>query len=129
MVINDHTGQDPGEAALRQQSSGMPNGYDPVNGTRMDNLEAVLHANGVPSATLRHSQSVGDLQAATACGNPAIVHVNNPDGSGHFMVCDGVTSNPDGSRAVRVRDPGGAQTTMSEQQFNDRGYSGWAVTT
>jgi hypothetical protein len=135
MIIQSRTGKDPGEAALRTQSSAMPGGYDPVNGTRMDNVAQLMRNNGVPSATMRSGQSVADLQAATAGGNPALIHVNNPTppGGGHFMVADGVTTDSSGTRQVQVRDPwppgSGTQSTMSEQQLQQRGYSGWAVTT
>jgi hypothetical protein len=128
MVIQTRTGNDPGEAPLRAATQGQPGGYDPVNGTRMDQVANTLTANGVPSATMRNNQSVTDLQNATASGDPTIVHVNNP--AGHFMVVDGVTSNPDGSRTINGRDPAtGSNFSVPEQDLVNRGYNGWAITT
>lgn len=134
MVIEQKTGKDHGEAPLRNQSSADPGGYVPGSGTSLSATEKLLHDNGVPEAQIKGNQSVSDLQAATAGGDPAIVAIIHPDGSsGHAMVCDGVVDNPDGTRSVVLRDPGpvgsGTSTTIPESDFNNMGYSGWAITT
>ncbi|HET9959034.1 MAG TPA: RHS repeat-associated core domain-containing protein [Polyangiaceae bacterium] len=134
MVIEQKTGKDHGEGTLRNQSSADSNGYVPRRGTHLDNVERLLHNNGVPEAQMKGGQSISDLQAATASGDPAIVAIVHPDGSGgHAMVCDGVIDNPDGSRSIVLRDPApqgsGTSTTMSESDFNKMGYSGWVITT
>jgi uncharacterized Zn-binding protein involved in type VI secretion len=134
MVIASETGQNIPEADLRQQSQDYPGSFDPINGTNMSNLTQLLRANGVSNASDPQSgQTVDDLQRATADGHPAIAHHNNPGGGGHFVVVDGVRTNPDGSRTVLVRDPGppnrGTRREMSEADFNNRGFSGWTITT
>lgn len=134
MVIATCLGKDVPEGDLRTQSQNYPGAYDPANGTGMGNLTELLRANGVANASEPKSgQTVTDLQNATAGGDPAIIHYNNPGGGGHFVVVDGVRTNPDGSRTVLVRDPWppdqGVQQEMSEADFNNRGFSGWVVTT
>jgi uncharacterized Zn-binding protein involved in type VI secretion len=139
MVIATVQGITVPEDALQNESQGFEGAYDPVNGTQMSNLTDLLHLNGVKNASDPKQQSIDDLQKATAGGHPAIVHFNNPGGGGHFMVVDGVTTNRDGSQSLDVRDPwppagadgkgGGNDTEMSDKEFKDRGYSGWAVTT
>jgi RHS repeat-associated protein len=135
MVIQTRTGNDPGEAPLRAATQGQPGGYDPRKGTNMDQVGRTLGANGVPSATYRPGQSVTDLQNATANGDPAIVHVNLPNPTpggkpyGHFMVVDGVVNNPDGSRTVVGRDPGGGNNfAVPESQFS-KDFTGGTITT
>lgn len=139
MVIATVMGITVPETALQQESQAFPGAYDPANGTDMSNLTDLLKLNGVKDASDPKQMSIDDLQKATAGGHPAIVHFNNPGGGGHFMVVDGVTTNKDGSKSLDVRDPwppadadgkgGGNSSEMSDKQFNDRGYSGWAVTT
>ncbi len=129
MVIFTQTGWDVSEAALRQESQRYPGAYDPVNGTRMDNLVRLLRANGVNASDYRGGQTLDNLAQDTARGDPAIAHFNNP---GHFVVVDGVRTNADGSRTVLVRDPWpqgtGAQREMSEADFNSR-FSGHTIAT
>lgn len=131
MVIQSHTGNDIPEAQLRTQSQALPNppgGYHPINGTPHDATTALLRANGVPNASPIRPQTVGDLQANTATGAPAIAVINVPGGT-HAVVVDGVTTNPDGSRTVHSRDPGtGTHNSQSEQAFNNS-YTGWAHST
>lgn len=127
MVIATVTGNNIPESDLRTQSQNYPGAYDPVNGTRMDNITSLLRANGVSNASdPKSGQTVGDLATATANGDPAVAHFNNP---AHFVVVDGVRTNPDGSRTLQVRDPARSESTeMSESDFNNR-FSGWTVTT
>jgi len=122
------------EATLRAQSQNFPGAYNPAEGTSMGNLSNLLRANGVSNASgPKSGQTVDTIRTATANGNPAIVHFNNPDGGGHFVVVDGVRTNSDGSRTMMVRDPWppnqGTRTEMSETDFNNRGFSGWVITT
>jgi hypothetical protein len=95
----------------------------------MDNLTPLLQAHGVQASDYQSGQTVSDLQTATASGDPAIAHFNNP---AHFVVVDGVRTNPGGSRTVTVRDPApvgtGTQREMSESDFNSR-FSGHTITT
>ncbi len=135
MVVQSLTGRDVPESTLRTQSQSYPGAYTDANGTRMDNLTSLLQANGVANASQpRSGQSYDDLQRATAGGNPAIIHFNNPGGGGHFMVLDGVRTNPDGTRTFIIRDPWcgggpGGRREMSEADMASRGFSGWAITT
>jgi hypothetical protein len=64
--------------------------------------------------------------------------VQHSNGGGHFVVVDGVTTAPDGSRSVQVRDPGGgvARSVPEGQLGNDfygdgsgTKFTGWAITT
>lgn len=127
MVIATQTGNNVPESDLQTQSQNYPGAYDPVNGTNMGNLTPLLRANGVDNASEPQSgQTVGDLATATANGDPAIAHFNNP---GHFVVVDGVRTNPDGSRTLQVRNPGDTEASeVSEADFNNR-FSGWTITT
>lgn len=139
MVIATMTGQDVPESQLRNESQNYPNSYDPVNGTGMGNLTPVLRDHGVNASEPQSGQTVDDLQAATANGHPAIAHIAYPGGGGHFVVIDGVRTNPDGTRTVIMRDPApqgqGTQREMSESDFTGGGYpgngsfSGWTITT
>jgi uncharacterized Zn-binding protein involved in type VI secretion len=128
MTIATVTGEVIPESTLRNETN-----YTLANGTNMSDLETALHNHGVPNARMQSGVSVADLQAATAGNHPAIIHYNNPGGGGHFAVVDRVTTNPDGTRTLSVRDPwppgGGTRRQMSEADFNARGFSGWAITT
>jgi hypothetical protein len=132
MIIDTQTGRDVGEATLRDQSSRMDGGYDPVDGTNLSSLDDLLRQNGVSGAAEGRPLTVDDLATHTANGDPAMVLLGHYDAAGnrtggHFVVVDGVTNNPDGTRNIIIRDPWppgqGNSTTMSETQFlND--YNG-----
>lgn len=128
MTVATVTGEVIAESTLRTETN-----YTLANGTNMADLETALHNHGVPNAQMQSGVTVDDLQAATAGNHPAIVHYNNAGGGGHFAVVDRVTTNPDGTRTLSVRDPwppgGGTRRQMSESDFNARGFSGWAITT
>ncbi|HEY0006580.1 MAG TPA: hypothetical protein VGB17_17495 [Pyrinomonadaceae bacterium] len=139
MVIETETGNNVSEAALRTQSANdPPGGYDAMNGTRTDNMERLLRANGVSNARNRSGQNLDNIASATSSGHPAIVNVSNP--YPHHLVVDEVRRNPDGTRTLIVRDPwcgGGPSASdsargrqeMSEADFNNRAPTGWVVTT
>ena len=133
MVIATVTGRTIPEVVLRSQSQAFPGSYSLANGTQMSNMSELLRLNGVKNASDPKTQTIDDLQKATAGGDPAIVHFNNPGGGGHFMVVDGVTTNADGTKTLQVRDPwppgSGTSSNMSDKQFKDRGYNDLAITT
>lgn len=64
---------------------------------------------GVDS-TARFDLTIEDIATYTRHGNPMIVHVNHPgpNGGGHFVVVDGITTRY-GRRVVAIRDPHGRQ--------------------
>ncbi len=128
MVIDSQTGIDPGEATLRNQSSQMPNGYNPQSGTVNTTVDDLLRQNGVPNAAEPRPLSVDDLATHTANGDPAIVSLNHYDANGdrvggHAIVVDGVTTNPDGTRNILIRDPASGQMSMPEDQFMNNYYN------
>ncbi|MFO0619122.1 MAG: type VI secretion system tip protein TssI/VgrG [Polyangiaceae bacterium] len=140
MMIHTDTGQDLDEAGLRAESSAMPGGYDPINGTYFSSVEALLDAHGVDAHAFGPT-SLDDLARATADGSPAMLAIVNGDGSGHAVVCDGYTTNPDGTRTFHIRDPWppnqGAtydvhESAMGSDFYGDgsgASYGGSAVTT
>lgn len=140
MIIHTNTGQDLPESGLRDESSSMDGGYDPVNGTRFSTLEELLENHGVDASSFG-PVSLDELAAATDAGSPAMLAITNGDGSGHAVVVDGYTTNPDGSRTFHVRDPWppnqGAtydvhESDMGSDFYGDgsgAGYSGSAITT
>ncbi len=101
MIIQQTTGHDPGEAALRDsaQTAGW---YDPVQGSNPWRIPELLRDHGV-EAVARNALTLEDIAAATADGDPVMVGLKNP---GHRIVVDGVRTDPDGTRRVLVRDPG-----------------------
>ncbi len=151
MVIDTMTGRDIPEGDLQTQSSAMgPHGYDPVNGTYLDTMDDLLRQNGVSGAAEPRNLDVDGLADHTKNGEPAIVQVDHYDANGnrtggHFVVVDSVTTNPDGSRTLNIRDPWppgqGTSRQVPEDQFlnnyyNDQDpnggrtrYIGWALTT
>jgi hypothetical protein len=131
MVIDTQTGRDVGEAALRDQSSAMSQGYDPQNGTYMTSVDDLLRNNGVSGAAEPRALTVDDLATHTANGDPALVQINHYDNAGnvtggHAIVVDGVTTNPDGTRNILVRDPGpqnvGTVRSIPESDFMNNYY-------
>ncbi len=102
MIIEQMTGKDPGEAALRNEASAA-GWYDEVNGSDPWQIPSLLTAHGVKDAKAQKDMSLDDIAAATSGGKPAMVGLKNP---GHRIVVDGVKTNPDGSKTVLVRDPG-----------------------
>jgi len=145
MIAETQTGRNIPESDLRTQSTAMgPGGYDPAGGTDMTLGDDLLRQNGVSNASEFGPLTVDELGAATANGDPAMVRLQHQDAAanptgGHAIVVDGVTTNPDGSRMITVRDPGGAGTsqTMSEDQFlndyygdgSNTHYDGRGITT
>jgi len=75
------------------------------SGTSILKLQDALRVNGV-SGVWRTKQSVEDIAAATANGNPAIALVRTTNQTGHFVVVDGITSRA-GQAVVAIRDPAG----------------------
>jgi len=106
MIIQDQTGQRVSEQTLRNESAGRghPPGYDPINGTMDADIPTMLNDHGVANNGLHANPSIQDIQDATAGGNPVMLGVNGP---GHWVICDGVRTNPDGSQTLLLRDPGG----------------------
>ena len=95
-------------------------------GTTIDRLAKMLNANGV-NATWRVGYGIEKMATATRRGNPLIAHVRLPNGGGHFIVVDGVTTRT-GQRVVAIRDPaGGRQYFELATEFSQR-ISGQAVT-
>jgi uncharacterized Zn-binding protein involved in type VI secretion len=107
MIIRDMTGNNVSEATLRTESAarGHPPGYHPVNGTMDGDIPTMLNDHGVANNGLSSNPTVADIQNATAGGNPVMLGINNP---GHWVVCDGVRTNPDGTQTLLLRDPGPA---------------------
>ncbi|MBL8743789.1 MAG: hypothetical protein JNK04_21920, partial [Myxococcales bacterium] len=145
MIADTQTGRNIPEADLRAQSTAMgpPGGYNPATGTYMSTADDLLRQNGVSNASEFGPLSVDQLQTATANGDPAMVRLQHynaagqPSG-GHAIVVDGVTTNPDGTRMLTIRDPSPPGShTISEQQFlndyygNGSGtrYDGRGITT
>jgi uncharacterized Zn-binding protein involved in type VI secretion len=120
MVIFDKTGKVVPEKQLAEESQNFPGAYDPENGTRQDNMEALLKLHGVDSE-LAEGASADDVENATANGDPAVVHQEDP---AHFVVVDEVRTNEDGSRTVVGRDPyppgQGKRFEESEEDWNKR---------
>jgi hypothetical protein len=97
------------------------------HGTHMDRLGALLKANGTKAA-LKSGATINDIATATAGGKPVIAHVHMPDGGGHFLVVDGVTTRM-GERVLAIRDPlKGRQyfELVSEFSKSNR-FSGWII--
>lgn len=102
MIIQQNTGEDPGETVLRDE--GVADGwYDPVNGSDPWQIPSLLEHHGVNGARAENGLTVDDLDRATSAGHPAMVGLKNP---GHRIIVDGVQTNDDGSRKILVRDPG-----------------------
>lgn len=105
MVIQDVTGSRISEEQLRLESTmrGSPPGYDPINGTLDPDIVAGLNSHGVANNGLQYNPSVADIEQGLAGGKPVQLGMNNP---GHWVVVDGVKTNPDGTKSLLVRDPG-----------------------
>lgn len=131
MVIHSVTGDDFPEKVLRQQSAAAPCGYAGANGARFSTLPALLRANRVADASeAKCSQSLDDLQRATAAGNtPAIIHLTS--GGGRCVVLDEVRTNPDGSKMFLIRDPAVPEgpREISGEDLDKLGYSKCAILT
>ena len=107
MAIQSMTGERVSEAQLRSESfaRGHPPGYHPINGTMDPDIPTMLNGHGVANNGLQSNPTVGQIQSATAGGNPVMLGINNP---GHWVICDGVRTNPDGTQSLLLRDPGPA---------------------
>lgn len=140
MIAETQTGRNIPESDLRAQSTAMgPGGYDPAGGTDMTLGDDLLRENGVSGASEFGPLSIDDLDAATANGDPAMVRLQHAGGGGHAVVVDGVSTAPDGTRMITIRDPGGSGSsqTMPVTQFqndyygngSNTGYDGRGITT
>ncbi len=105
MVIQSAIGERVGEETLRAESAarGHPPGYDPVNGTSDDDVVTMLNDHGVANGGLHPAAGVADLETQLAKSKFVMLGLGNP---GHWVICDGVKTNPDGSKSLLVRDPG-----------------------
>ena len=115
MMIQQMTGEDPGEETLREEAEDA-GWYDSVNGSDPWKIPGLLKDHGVKGARAENNLTLDDIDAATSGGQPAMVGLKNP---GHRIVVDGVRTNDDGTRTVLVRDPGYADgcREMSEADF------------
>ncbi|MFC3400510.1 cysteine peptidase family C39 domain-containing protein [Ralstonia solanacearum] len=122
MVLNDR-GQWVNITQLAKEASLVPG-----VGTDVVGLAKTLRNNGLGSASWKLNASVDDLAVATSNGNAAIARVTLENGSGHFVVVDGVTVRQ-GQSVVAVRDPGtGTQYFVPRREFADK-FSGQVVFT
>lgn len=134
MAIESITGRSIPESELRasSQTAGAGTPYNDRTGASRDNVAATMRANGVPNAQSHSGQTPDDIAAATAGGQPCVIHFNNPGGGGHFMTCDGTRDNPP-PRVFIIRDPSppgaGAHREMTEAQLAQRGFSGNTIST
>lgn len=120
MMIQQQTGEDPGEEALRDQAEN-DGWYSPVNGSNPWQIPGLLEDHGVDGAHAENGMSLDDIDKATRDGNPVMVGLQNP---GHRIIVDGVRENEDGSRSVLVRDPAYSGTDgcreVPEDEFLER---------
>jgi hypothetical protein len=116
MLIEQMTGVDPGEAALRDEAQ-KAGWYEPTNGSNPAKIPSLLSAHGVKGARAEKGMSLADIESATNGGKPVMVGLRNP---GHRIVVDGVRANKDGSKTVLVRDPARGCVEMSESEFKKR---------
>jgi hypothetical protein len=102
MIIQQMTGSDPGEVALRAEAA-KAGWFDPINGSDPWQIPSLLKDHSVVGAEAKNGMSLDDIETATATGKPVMVGLKNP---GHRILVDGVRTNSDGSKTVLVRDPG-----------------------
>jgi uncharacterized Zn-binding protein involved in type VI secretion len=104
MIIEDLSGKHVSEEQLRKESAarGAPPGYDPINGTSDSDVPTMLNDHGINNSGVKYNAGMGDVEAGLANGKPVQLGLVNP---GHWVVVDGVRTNPDGSKTLLVRDP------------------------
>ena len=104
MIIRSRTGEDIPEGQLRDEShaGGSPPGYDELNGTYCSGVNALLAAHGVNGGGIWSKASVGNMESALASGRPAALLLRDVN---HFVVLDGIETQPDGTQALLIRDP------------------------
>lgn len=104
MLIGELTGTPVSEEQLRKESAarGAPPGFDPINGTSDSDIPTMLNDHGVSNNGVKYNAGMADIEAGLAANKPVQLGLVNP---GHWVIVDGVRTNPDGSKTLLVRDP------------------------
>lgn len=97
IILNDNG------VVVSEQEMMQAAGIDPIKGGYVRDLPGPIQDLGGPVGAYSDSYTIGDLEAATANGQSAIVSVN-PTGFTHALVVDGVI-NTDAGPMVLIRDP------------------------